>query len=556
MEKQYVLGADFGSDSVRTVILDAQNGEMAGEASAVYPRWSAGMYQHPERNIFRQHPLDYVEAFETAVKKALSEAGAVARKGLYGIGIDTTGSTPCPVDKEGVPLALLEPFSGNEGAMFHLWKDHCAAQEAEEIQTVFSNWKGLDYTKYQGNYSSEWYWAKILHTVRRQQEIRENAYSWVEHCDWMPSLLCQNTKPDTMYRSACGAGHKALYHSEWQGLPAASCLENLDSYLKKVRDTYGRPLPADRAVGRISEKWADRLGISGDVMVGGSSFDAHAGAVGAGIHRGVMVSNIGTSAVDLLVEPAETLKGKGLRHVCGMAEDSVIPGLMGIETGQAAFGDVYAWLKRLMLWPLHDFLKRKQGEEKKTILALYRDMEGILLEHLAEGARGMEPASSAVMPISLDWYNGRRYPDTDDRQRAAIAGLGLESDGPSLYRSLVLGTVCGLKKIIDEIEEEGIPIKEIIAAGGIAEKSDYVMQIMADMLERTIKIAGSSQTCAVGAAIYGAVGSGIYKSIPEAQEHICSEHTKIFLPNECGISICREYYGNYNKLADFIRQFP
>lgn len=496
------------------------------------------MYRHPEENIFRQHPLDYIEAFEKCVRAALKQSGNAAARAVSAIGIDTTGSTPCPVDREGVPLALKEPFSEMENAMFYLWKDHSAVAEAQELQKAFSDFEGIDYTKYQGEYSSEWYWAKMLHGVREDPVIREHAYSWVEHSDWMPSLLCGNTRPERMYRCACGAGHKALWHSRWNGLPQSACLARVDPYLARVRDTYGCPRAADVPAGMIDRGWAERLRLSGQVVIGGSSFDAHAGAVGAGIRPHVMVSNIGTSAVDMLVEQPGVLQGKMLRHVCGQAENSIIPGLVGIETGQAAFGDVYAWFRNLLLWPARDL-----GDE------LYRGLEERLLERLSAEAEKLPLSGSA--PVALDWFNGRRYPYTDDSRTAAVCGLNLGCGAAELYRSLVFGTICGLRRILDELESGGLEVREIVAVGGIPRKSGFIMQSMANFLLRPIKVSKASQTCAVGAAIYGAVGAGIYGSIPEAQERMCSGILREWTPQRDYAGWYEAYYKNYLKLANW-----
>lgn len=541
----YVIGADFGSDSVRAVILNAADGSVAGSASAGYPRWQAGLYQHPEKNVFKQHPLDYLEAFEEGVKAALDQAGESVRRNIRAIGIDTTGSTPCPVDKDGVPLAMKEPFQQHEGAMFHLWKDHSAAEEAREIQAVFSSLGEQDYTQYQGDYCSEWFWAKILHTSRRFPEIREKAYSWVEHSDWLPAILCGSSAPERMYRCACGAGHKALWHSKWKGLPDEKCLLALDPCLLQVRHTYMPPQPADVPVGTITAEWSARLGVPQNTVIGGSSFDAHAGAVGAGIRRGVMVSNMGTSAVDMLVETSQALEGKKLRHVCGQAEHSIIPGLVGIETGQAAFGDVYAWFKRLLLWPLRSWADGKATAEAEEI---YRELEQETLLRLSRAAEQLP--LDMEMPVALDWFNGRRYPNTDDFQKAAVYGLDLGCTAPAIYRSLVLGTVCGLKRILDELESGGLKAEEIIAVGGIAKKSPFVMKTMANLLERPVKVAESTQTCAVGAAIYGAVGAGLYGSIPEAQARMCSGYSAVWNPDSRYKSLYRNYYEAYLQLAE------
>ena len=357
MKDGYVIGVDFGSDSVRCVIVDITNGSTCSEAESGYSRWLDKKYQDPEKRLFRQHPLDYLESFKWCINVALDQAGEKIRKKILSIAIDATGSTPCPVDKEGTPLALLPEFSDNVNAMFYLWKDHTAIKEAEQITKALSDFEGIDYTKYQGTYASEWFWAKILHAKNVDPEVTKATYTWVEHCDWIPAILTGNTNPNKMVRCACAAGHKALWHSEWNGLPDRRCLAGIDPFLGQIHDTYvNQPQAADHAVGTITREWADALGVPESTVIGGSSIDAHAGAVGAGIRKRVMVVNIGTSTVNMLIEDAENLEGKNLIHACGQAENSVLPGYVGIETSQAAFGDVYAWLRNFLLWPIENIV--------------------------------------------------------------------------------------------------------------------------------------------------------------------------------------------------------
>lgn len=526
-EQSYVVGVDFGSDSVRAVIVNTQNGNIVSNAMSVYPRWAEKKYQHPECMIFRQHPLDYVEALEACLIEAVGKVGKKTASLIVGLSVDTTGSTPCPVDKNGTPLAMLQTYQENEDAMFWLWKDHSAAKEAELINERFSN-SDIDYTRYQGTYSAEWFWAKILHAIKHSPSLCEDAYTWVEHCDWISALLCGQTMPP-IRRSACAAGHKALWHSEWNGLPAKQILCEIDPYLGQIYDDYVQPSTASEAFGRITEEWAARLHLPKHTVVGGTSFDAHAGAVGAGIRESVAVINLGTSAVALLVEKAEVLKGKSLSHVCGRAEDSIIPGLIGVETGQAAFGDIYSWLNRLLLWSVKD------------------DQKGNILKRLDEEAEQLSERDD--YPIALDWFNGRRYPNTDDTQRSVISGLSLSLTAPALYRSLVFGTVCGLKRIIDELTTEGVCIEAIIAIGGISQKSEYIMHMLADVLHRPISVASVAQTCALGAAIYAAVGAGVYKTIPQAQKKMCPAHSHVYYANTENSALYKAKYNEYMKLA-------
>ncbi len=413
--------------------------------------------------MFRQHPLDYLESFSWCVNVALNQAGERVREKILAISLDTTGSTPCPVNRDGTPLALLPEFRENPNAMFHLWKDHTAIEEAVEINRILKSFNNINYTRYQGIYSSEWYWAKILRTTRIDKEIREGACSWVEHCDWMLGVLCGNTNPETLERTACAAGHKALWHSAWGGLPDRRCFVQMNESLGAIYDTFvKKPVPAGEKIGTITAEWANRLGIPKDTVVGAGSFDAHAGAVGAGIRKHVMVTNIGTSTVDMLIEDAENLEGKDLTSICGLAENSIIPGYVGVETSQAAFGDVYAWFNNLLLWPIKNVISQTETITKGERGRLIRQTSERMLGELARQAEALEITDGL---ISLDWFNGRRYPDINENIRSAIWGLNLGTDAPAIYQSLVMATVFGQKKIIDSLLSREFRIDEMIAVG-------------------------------------------------------------------------------------------
>lgn len=537
MIEKYVVGVDFGSDSARAIVINAADGSMIGQGISEYPRWKKGLYQHPETSKFRQHPLDYLEALNDSVKKALMFLDNSQKKNICGIGVDTTGSTPAPVNQEGIPLALLPEFADCEDAMFHLWKDHSASQEAIEIQKIFSENLRCDYTQYQGTYCSEWFWAKILHTVRENKKIRKASYTWEEHCDWIVGVLCGESRPEKIYHSSCAAGHKALWHSKWNGLPDEQCLEKLDPYLVQVARRYGKnPAPAGTYVGKLEKKWAENWGISENIVVAGSSFDAHAGAVGAGISLKRMICTIGTSAVDMLVEKAENLRDKRLVRLCGQAEDSILPGYIGIETGQAAFGDVFAWFKRLLTWPVKQYDIDSSTLEK---------IDDTILERLSKEAQNLpeEP-----FPITVDWFNGRRYPDTDDFAKATISNLSLGVTAPMLYRSLVFGTVCGLKQIVDGLEEEKIEINDVVAVGGIAHKSPYVMQMIADVLQKEVETVDSKQTCAQGAAIYAALAAKIYPDMECAIRHMSARKNIRYYPDSTKHVFYERKYNEYQNL--------
>lgn len=544
MEK-YVIGVDFGSDSVRAVVVNASSGKIISSKTAFYTRWKNGLYQHPECGVFRQHPLDYLESLEECVKGAVRQLDEGQRGRIAGIGIDTTGSTPAPVNRAGIPLALTEGFQENENAMFHLWKDHSASKEAGEINALIADWNGVDYSKYQGKYSAEWFWAKILHTVRIDAQIRDAAYTWVEHCEWIVGLLTGKTRPEEHYHSACAAGHKALWHSEWGGFPPAGLLKELDPYLVLVRERYGNaPRPAAVRAGALTKEWAEKLDLPANISVSGSSFDAHAGAVGAGIREGTMVCALGTSAVDMVVEKAENLRGKNIQLFAGQAENSILPEMVGVETGQAAFGDIFAWFKKILMWPIHQANHVLDQEDHDLLCHMAEENMLLLLQEQA-AALPDEP-----FPIALDWFNGRRYPDTDDSQQALIGGLALGIDAPTLYRSLVFGAVCGLKRIVEGFSAGGIKIEEIVAAGGISKKSDYVMQMIADVLDKKVFVLDTDQTCALGAAIYAAVAGGVYQTVEAASSHMAAKRVREFSPDKGKMDFYKKNYEKYLCLVE------
>ena len=237
MSKKYVIGIDYGTDSVRSIVVDTEDGKIAGSSVFEYPRWKKGLFCNPSVNQFRQHPLDYIEGLEYSVREAIAGLSPEVIRDIAGITVDTTGSTPVAVDENGTPLSLKKEFENNPDAMFLLWKDHTAVKEAAEINDLSRTWGGVDFTKFEGGiYSSEWFWAKVLHVLRNNDIIRKNAFSWVEHCDWIPGLLTGNTDPLLLKRSRCAAGHKAMWHDDFNGLPDEKFLTKLDPFLSGVRE--------------------------------------------------------------------------------------------------------------------------------------------------------------------------------------------------------------------------------------------------------------------------------------------------------------------------------
>ncbi|MGC8803128.1 MAG: ribulokinase [Bacteroidales bacterium] len=544
---KFTLGIDYGTDSVRTVIVNTENGEIVSTAVAEYKRWKEGKYCVPAKNQFRQHPLDYIESLEESIKQALASAPAGTAENVVALSVDTTGSTPVAVDKNGTPLSLLPEFNENPNAMFILWKDHTAVAEAEEINRLCKQWE-IDYTRYEGGiYSSEWFWAKILHVLRNDEAVRRTAYSWVEHCDWIPALLVGNTKPEEILRSRCAAGHKAMWAEEWGGLPSEKFLTTLDPLLAGLRERlYTQTYTVDVKVGTLSPQWAKRLGLPESVAVGVGAFDAHLGAVGAEIRPYQLVKVIGTSTCDMITIPEEDVKEKTVRGICGQVNGSIIPGLIGLEAGQSAFGDVYAWFKRLLFEPAAAIIEQSSLDDntKKVIL---RELDNQLIPYLTWLAEKVDPAESTV--VALDWLNGRRTPDANQLLKGAIAGISLGSDAGMVFRALIEATAFGAKTIVDRFVSEGVKIDSVSAIGGVSKKSPLVMQILADVLDMPIHVVESDQACALGSAMAAAVAAGLYPSLQQAQQIMGSGYETTYRPNPQQVAVYKKLYQKYLLLA-------
>lgn len=552
MAKKYVIGIDYGTDSVRSVVVDTENGEIAGTSVYEYPRWKKGLYCDPSINQFRQHPSDYIEGLEQSVKGSLKGLSREVIDNITGISADTTGSTPVAVDREGVPLSLKSGFENDPDAMFVLWKDHTAVREAEEINDLSRSWGGKDFTKYEGGiYSSEWFWAKILHVMRNNENVRKNAFSWVEHCDWIPALLCGNTDPLKIKRSRCAAGHKAMWHPDFNGLPDEEFLVKLDPVLAGLRARlYSETFTCDVPAGNISPEWASRLGLPENVKVGAGAFDAHLGAVGGGIKPYQLIKVMGTSTCDMLVSSMEEVGDKLVAGICGQVDGSIIPGMMGLEAGQSAFGDVYAWFGKLLLWPVHEIISETEWPDQESKEKIFDITADKVIDELSKQAEQISEEETTL--IALDWLNGRRTPDANQALKGAITGLSLGSDAPRIFKALVEATAFGSKMINERFISEGIRIDGVIATGGVAKKNPYVMQIVADVLNMPIKVASSDQTCALGSAMAASVVAGVHKDIPAAQKAMGTGFEKEYKPNPERAEKYKKLFLKYKKLGSFI----
>lgn len=544
MENRYVIGLDYGTDSARALVVEVETGKIVASSVKYYPRWKQGLFCCAAENRWRQHPLDYIEVLEASVKEALAQCPAGTAEKVIGMSFDTTGSTPAFVDETGTPLALNPEFAENPNAMFVLWKDHTAVKEAAEINAACHKEGAVDYTMYEGGiYSSEWWWAKILHVLREDAAVREVAYSVVEHCDWMPALITGVTSSKDIVRGRCAAGHKVMWHESWGGLPPQEFLSELDPLLDGYRDRlFTDTETSDKPAGRLSQEWADRLGLTTDVVVGVSAFDCHMGAVGANISEHAFVRIIGTSTCDIMVASKEEVGDKLIKGICGQVDGSVIPGMAGLEAGQSAFGDVYAWFRRVLEWPLKN-LSGLDGE------ALEQACDRIIPQ-LTREAETLEPGAGAV--LALDWMNGRRTPDANQLLTGAITGITLGTSAPMIFRALVEATAYGSRAIVDRFRREGVRIDSIIGIGGIALKSPFVMQTLSDVLNMPIKVCNTDQACALGAAMFAATAAGAYPTIEAARDAMNSGFAHEYQPIPANVEVYDRLYQKYEVLGRFV----
>jgi len=547
-DKRYALGIDYGTNSVRALIADLDTGEEVGTYVHNYSRGVDGIIlDDRDVNLARQDPHDYIEGLEASVKGALvlaeSVSGCSAEK-IIGIGVDTTGSTPIPVDSNGVPLAFHDEFKGNPNAMAWLWKDHTGHEESDLI-TRKAHEHDPDYTKYCGGiYSSEWFFSKILHLANVDPKVYGAAASFVEHCDWMTALLVGDTNPRTILRSRCAAGHKAMWNAEWGGLPSQEFLSSVSPKLDGLSaKLYTDSHTSDVKVGGLCAKWAEKLGLREGIAVSVGAFDAHMGAVGAGIKPGSLIKIMGTSSCDMMVAPPEELHAQ-IKGICGQVDGSMVPGMIGIEAGQSAVGDIFAWYRDQVRWGVENLLPSDLSDSSD----LSDRAKGAALQVLSAKASALKPGQTGL--LALDWWNGNRTILVDPNLTGLILGLTLGTKPEEIFMALVEATAFGAKVIMERIQEYGVAVKEVITCGGIAEKNPFLMQIYADVTGRPMKVSRSAQTCALGASMFGAVAAGHFKRVEEAQPLMSGLKDTVYTPNPANRQVYDRLYALYRKLHD------
>ena len=530
MNPRYTIGLDYGTNSVRALIVNVANGAEIAAAVWTYAHGTQGVVLSRDPNLARQHPADYLTGAQTTIKQALATAKK-AVKGfsadqVIGIGVDTTGSTPLPVDKDGQPLVFQKKFASNPAALAWLWKDHTSVNEAVEITALAKKMRPQYLAKCGGTYSSEWFWSKLLHCLRAAPEVFNAAYSWVELSDFVPASLTGTEHPDQFIAGVCAAGHKAMWNAKWNGYPDTQFLARLNPKLAALRARLTpRVHTIARAVGELTAAWAKKTGLTAGIPVAVGAFDCHLGAVGSGVTPGTLVKIIGTSTCDISIA-ANTSRLADVPGLCGIVDGSVLPGYFGLEAGQSAVGDLFNW------W------------------VNYIQPHGEKLSHrkLDEEALKLAPGESGL--LALDWNNGNRTILVDQRLTGLLAGQTLYSTPAEVYRALVEATAFGALTIINRFEEYGVKISQIVNCGGIAEKSPLTMQIYADVTGRPMKLSRSAQTCALGSAIAAAVVAGAHKNYAAAQKKMTGLKPVVYKPNPKAHAIYRQLYALYKELHD------
>lgn len=547
MEHSYIIGMDFGTGSVRALLADAATGREVAVAVQDYARWSKGMYCDVAKSQFRHHPLDYIEGMRDVLTGVISRCPDP--KAVRAIAVDTTASTPCLIDKNCIPLALTDGYEDNPGAMFVLWKDHTAQKESEEINALCAR-SQIDYAKYTGNhYSSECFWSKVLHLLRSSEKLRKDTWGAVELGDWIPALLTGCGDPGQLKTGNCLAGTKMMWAEEWGGYPPEEFFRQLDPVLLPLlRNLPVRKYPCDAAAGTLSAEWAETLGLSADVAVGIGNVDSYSGAVGAGIEPGTVVLNLGTSACYMALMPHGDPDGKMIQGISGQADGSIIEGYYGLEAGLSAFGDVYGWLKGVLGWSLREVLPEFAPQDEATA-DLIEHAESRLLDKLGEAAAVLKIDENT--PLATDHLNGRRSPCPCSDLTAAVAGLGLSTTAPELFYAFAEATAFATKKILDHYENNGVEIGRLTGIGGIAQKSPFVMQLIADVTGKTIGVSDSGHSCALGSVVHAAVIAGAYPTVKSAQNALCPPVARVYRP-DCGKKkILDLRYEKYNRMAKF-----
>ena len=528
MAGRYTIGVDYGTNSVRALVVDVKDGREIGVAVVDYPSGKHGVLLDPkDHNLARQHPGDYLLGLEQSVKQAIDAAkqtAGFAVEGVIAIGVDTTGSSPIPVDQHNVPLGIAEKWKNNLAAQCWLWKDHTSYREAAAITGTAAKHRPQFIAKCGSTYSSEWFWSKIWRCLKAAPDVFDAAYSWVELSDYVPSVLAGVKDPKQVKRGICAAGHKAMYHTQWGGLPDREFLALLDPKLAGLRDRlYEKAYDATTPAGHLCGEWAAKLGLPEGIPIAIGEFDVHYGAIGSGVDEGTLVKAIGTSTCDCCVVAANK-EVADIPGICGIVPGAILPGYYGIEAGQSAVGDIFKW-----------WVEGVCGGD------------GAAHGRLTDEVAAQKPGQSGL--LALDWNNGNRTILVDPRLTGLILGQTLHTTQAEIYRALIEATAYGARAIIERIQQNGVPIHRIVCCGGIAEKNAMLMQIYADVTGCTMQVAGSAQACALGSAVAAAVlagkENGGYADFPSAQKAMTSVKSISYVPRADNQTVYEKLYQLY-----------
>jgi len=531
VKNKIALGIDFGSSAVRVLTLELESGKVLNSVEQAYQQGDDGVFVSDKDSLLaRQSPADYLKSLEIALEKArtANQALNIEMSAVAGIGVDATGSTPLPVTKEMKALSDSEEFKDKLNAYAWMWKDHTSHKEADEITATISKIRPQYLDKIGGAYSSEWFWAKILHCHNVDKKVYDSAYTWLELSDFIPAVLAGINDASKVKRNVCAAGHKGLYSNEWGGFPDNEFIESLHPDLLKIAKTLPKEtFSIEELSGTLSKEWATKFGMTEGIPIAMGILDAHAGAVGSGIKDGSLVKIIGTSTCDLVLGDLNT-GNSNIQGVASVATESVLPNYYGIEAGQSAVGDILNWFINNVL------------DNKKTH------------QELTTHAKKLKPGESGL--LALDWNNGNRSILSDSMLSGLILGQSLQTKDFEIYRALIEATAYGALRIIEDMERQGVVINEVVNCGGITHKNDLFMQIYADVINKPMKVAASDETVALGAALMGAYAAyktnGKEISYNELQDKSCSILEKVYTPNPDAVAVYKQLYKNYRLLHD------
>lgn len=549
MSKQYVIGLDFGSDSVRALLADVFSGEEIAHEVCFYPRWQKMLYSNPTEQKFRHHPLDYLETMTECISKLTNKYKDFAPK-VVALSMDTTASTPVFIDEHLTPLSLTEKYKEDPDAMFILWKDHTAWKESNEINEALKK-SQVNYAREMGNYyTPEGYWAKVLHILRTNEKIRKDAYSCIELCDYLPALLTGCTSMKDIKCGHCIAGVKMMYSVDWNGFPPEKFFHDIDPLLIPIlRSLPQKNYTCDNAAGKLTKEWAQKLGLNEGILIGVGNVDSHSGGVGGGVCYGTLVMSFGTSAGYMTVMPKKEMEGVTIDGVYGQVDSSILPGMIGYESGLSAMGDCYAWFKKLLMWNIKSVVGNLNFLSQDIKDKIIQESENLVLSKLTEELEKLK--IDEKFPIASDWFNGRRSPKTNNALKATITNLNLSTSAPEVFYSLIEATCFATKTIIDHFVNNGVLVKNIIAIGGVAANSPYVMQLMSDTIGMEINVSDCKQAGALGAVIHAATIAKVYPTVEAAQMSMCKKIVRVYKPRKEMKEFLMKRYQMYKEIETF-----